>query len=362
MDTALTVLPPAQEEQRLQALHRYLVLDTPEDEAFDLLTEAAAEICHAPFATVSLVDRDRVWVKAGLGLPRGDMPRAQACCSVTVVTGDYLEIPDLAQDARTIGLTRIRQDLGAQMYAGASLVTSDGQRIGTLCVMDTQPRSLSERQRRILTGLAHQVMSLIELRAHQRLLKEALEKAEYLAATDVLTGLLNRRALFERLDNEAAKCRRYGTPLSLVLLDLDHFKHINDTLGHPAGDAVLNNVGKLVASTIRAVDIAGRYGGEEICVLLPQTGPEGAMQFAEHLRQKLAALNHALNRAPTDDMSGDTGGDAAAEPLIVTASLGVASAPTTGCEPAELLKAADEALYASKKAGRNRVTAVHLGP
>ncbi len=335
-------LAPDVEQRRLDALYRYLQLDSVRDEAFDLLTETAAEICNAPYATVSLVDRDRVWIKSGVGMTQGAaVPREEACCArAIVVEGDFLEIPDLSADARTHDMTLLRREHGTRMYAGASLVTADGYRIGTLCVMDKQPRELTERQRHILAGLAKQVMALIELRAHERMLKDALARAEYLASTDVLTGLTNRRVLFERLDQETARCRRYGTPLSAVLIDLDHFKRINDTHGHAAGDAVLKKVGQLIGSSVRELDIAARYGGEEMCVLLPQTGLEGAMSFAQAMRRKLAELTFEFDGVEVQ----------------VTASFGVASTEGLQSDGQALLKAADVALYSSKREGRNRVS------
>lgn len=331
---------PELEAKRLDVLYSYLQLDTARDAAFDLLAEAAAEICQVPYAAVTLVDRDRVWVKAGVGMQQGDVPRNESCCSKAIMQSEFLEIPDLSKDSRTNTLTILPRDLGAQMYAGANLVTTDGFRIGTLCVMDKQPRQLSERQKHILAGLAGQVMSLIELRAHERTLKEALERAEFLASTDVLTGLQNRRMLFERLNQEVARSRRYKTPLSAVLVDLDHFKLINDTHGHAAGDLVLKNVGQAIGKSVRTVDIAARYGGEEFCILLPQTGLDGAMSFAEALCKKLGELTHNFD----------------GKQLTVTASVGVASTQSSPCDASNLINTADVALYASKDGGRNRVS------
>jgi diguanylate cyclase (GGDEF)-like protein len=341
-----TILHPDTEARRLDALYRYLQLDSGRDPAFDLLAEAAAEICSVPYASVTLVDRDRVWIKSGVGLEPGDVPRAESYCSLAIMQDGLLEIPDLSQDARTAGMTLVRREFGAQMYAGAVLVTGDGYHIGTLCVMDRQPRHLTQRQKHLLSGLARQVMTLIELRAHERLLKDALERAEYLAATDVLTGLVNRRVLFERLDSELARCRRYGTPLAMVLIDLDHFKNINDTFGHAAGDTVLRNVGALLTASVREVDIAGRYGGEEMCILLPQTSLQGALTFAENIRRALAAVSH----------------DVAGTALTATASLGVAGTETGDCDAGELFSQADRALYAAKHGGRNRVMSVEDCP
>jgi diguanylate cyclase (GGDEF)-like protein len=329
------------EAPRLEALYRYLQLDSARDAAFDLLTEAAAVICGVPYAAVTFVDHDRVWIKSGVGLCQGDMPRSESYCARAILEQNMLDLPDLSQDARGAGMTLVRREYGAQMYAGAVLVTGDGYHIGTLCVMDRQPRFLTERQKQLLAGLAGQVMALVELRAHERTLKQALEKAEYFASTDVLTGLFNRRVLFERLDQELARCRRYGGALSIVLIDLDHFKHINDTHGHAAGDVVLRNVGKLIAGSVREVDIAGRYGGEELCILLPQTMIGGALAFAEALRAKLAALVHEVDGAT----------------IHATASLGVACTEALGLDAGALFKATDRALYAAKQGGRNCVIA-----
>ena len=147
--------------------------------------------------------------------------------------------------------------------------------------------------------------------------------------------------LFERLAQETARSQRHGTPLSAVLIDLDHFKRINDGYGHAAGDAVLRSVGKLIRGAVRASDVAARYGGEEICVLLPQTGADGARRFAESLRRRIGELEHEED----------------GQVFRVTASLGVATVlpATAPTHPEGLLKAADIALYSAKREGRDRV-------
>jgi diguanylate cyclase (GGDEF)-like protein len=182
-------------------------------------------------------------------------------------------------------------------------------------------------------------MALIELRSHERLLTESMMSLEHLASTDELTGLLNRRALFERLETEIERSRRYASPLSLVLLDLDHFKQINDTHGHQGGDAVLRAVGTLISATKRTLDIGARYGGEELCILLPQTSIEGAFSFAETLRGNISELKvEYLGQA-----------------LAVTASLGVSSTGISKLDAKQLLALSDKAMYAAKREGRNRV-------
>ena len=157
-----------------------------------------------------------------------------------------------------------------------------------------------------------------------------------LAAVDALTGIANRRHFDAALAAEVARSRRYGRPLSLLLADLDHFKRINDTLGHAAGDGAIRQFALLLSGAGRAADVVARYGGEEFALLLPETGAEEAARLAERLRA-------AAEAAPVSGI-----------PWPVTASFGVAQlAPGEG--PAELVAAADRALYEAKAAGRNRV-------
>ncbi|MDX6506769.1 MAG: two-component system, cell cycle response regulator [Gaiellaceae bacterium] len=159
------------------------------------------------------------------------------------------------------------------------------------------------------------------------------------ATTDGLTGLANRRTLDEELALEWRRADRVGESLAFVLLDLDNFKGVNDTHGHPAGDAVLRAVGGILAAGVRQVDLAGRYGGEEFALVLPETDLTGALKLAERLRA-------ALEAAPIELPGG--------EKLHTTASFGVAVKDTLAT-PDGLVSAADEALYAAKRAGKNRV-------
>lgn len=165
----------------------------------------------------------------------------------------------------------------------------------------------------------------------------SLMLAEMRAATDALTGLPNSRTVQETLARMVAQASRTVTPLALILFDLDHFKTINDLLGHAKGDEVLAAVGDAVSDGLRESDFVGRYGGEEFLALLPNTGREGALITAEKLRETIADLH-----VPGVERS-------------VSASFGVAVFPDDGVEGTQLLRLADRALYAAKEAGRNRV-------
>jgi len=162
-----------------------------------------------------------------------------------------------------------------------------------------------------------------------------------MAVTDSLTKLYIRRHFYNKLDDELRRSRRYGHKLSLLMVDIDHFKKLNDSYGHQAGDAVLVAIARLFRNTIRNTDIVGRYGGEEFCFILPETETSGAIVIAERLRQEVEKL-----QIPYENII-----------LKTTISLGIATFPTQAHKLEDLIKYADMALYHSKQAGRNRVTA-----
>lgn len=166
-----------------------------------------------------------------------------------------------------------------------------------------------------------------------------IEEVEIRARTDPLTGLANRRHLEERLATALGETDRFGAPTSLILVDIDHFKHVNDTWGHEAGDHVLQRVARLLSDAVRTVDTCARYGGEEIALLLPQTALTGAVDLAERLRRTLS--ERPVYYHGTE--------------IPVTASFGVSSYPESAGTHDALVTTADRALYEAKSAGRNRV-------
>ena len=166
-------------------------------------------------------------------------------------------------------------------------------------------------------------------------------RLEALATTDPLTRVLNRRALIDRLTSEVDRARRYDSSLALLLFDIDHFKHINDTAGHLAGDSVLRQLGALLEEAVRKVDIVARYGGEEFVAILPETSSDGAVIFAERLRERISAHSFDIG---------------AGRIVRLTVSIGIATFPSSGVASTEdLIARADEALYRAKAAGRNQV-------
>ena len=173
---------------------------------------------------------------------------------------------------------------------------------------------------------------------------------EHEAIVDPLTGIYNRRHLDRKLEEECAKAMRYGTRLSVLMLDIDHFKRINDTYGHKAGDEVLSHAGKLILSTIRECDIATRYGGEEFSIVAPNMSIGEAVTFAERIREyiemhPLTVSSEQLHR----------------KEINMTVSIGVADFRPETSDGDSLIRHADEALYHAKQNGRNRVEAYRAG-
>lgn len=171
---------------------------------------------------------------------------------------------------------------------------------------------------------------------------EANRKLEEMAARDPLTGLFNGRAYYARCDDALKLTRRTGSPFAMLFVDLDHFKRINDTHGHEAGDAVLRAVAGTLRQTMRQSDVVGRIGGEEFSALLPDTDMEGARLLGEKLRQEIEALMPDIGTMR----------------LRITASIGVAEDGPATLAIAEIQGRADQAMYAAKRAGRNRVTCI----
>lgn len=170
--------------------------------------------------------------------------------------------------------------------------------------------------------------------------KKAEEKLKYMATHDALTGLYNRKVLDKLIIDEVGRSERYGHPISIFMLDIDHFKQINDTYGHQTGDTVLQNIASIMVNSIRKMDYAARYGGEEFIIVLPETSLAEAEEMAERLCFSIAEHSFLTK----DDKK-----------LNITASIGVATFPEHAQSWKDLIHAADNAMYAAKKAGRNQV-------
>jgi diguanylate cyclase (GGDEF)-like protein len=186
---------------------------------------------------------------------------------------------------------------------------------------------------------------MLRIKGLQERLKEMQSKLEEQSITDALTGLRNRRFFDERLREEFQRAQRYGDYLSLIMVDLDHFKQVNDRFGHQAGDAVLRDSALLIRGSLRDPDICSRYGGEEFAVILPKTHMSGALSVAERIWRAIGAKEFPVGVDGT-----------ALKTMRVTASIGVAFYPSKDIVSSDLLvRFADQALYEAKKQGRNNI-------
>lgn len=204
--------------------------------------------------------------------------------------------------------------------------------------------SLSEPDRGILSGFLHELRERIahlskenfELIVRNRVLSEV-------SARDALTGLYNRWYVIEKIESEINRSLRHGSPMALLMIDLDHFKDVNDTYGHTAGDDVLRDVARVLKESCRVYDVPGRYGGEEFCIVLPETTLRSTPTVAERIRTR---LEHNAR-------------EIAGRPVTVTASIGIAGVEGDSGDPVlspgMLIERADRALYSAKNHGRNCV-------
>ncbi|HEX2255339.1 MAG TPA: GAF domain-containing protein, partial [Afifellaceae bacterium] len=211
-----------QDQERLAALDRYDVLDTPKEEAFDRITRLTKKIFNVPIAAVSVVDGHRQWLKSCTGIDAAETPREHAFCSHTIQRSQPLIVPDATKDPRFAQNPYVIGEPHVRFYAGIPLETADGQRIGALCAVDTKPREMAPDEVEILSDLARMVMDELELRV--------------LATTDSLTGALSRRGFKDEARRATMLALRHHHDLSCVMFDLDHFKAVNDRFGHGAGD------------------------------------------------------------------------------------------------------------------------------
>lgn len=448
---------PANENQRLAALKKYDILDTEPETAFETLVHLACYICQVPIAAIGLIDENRYWIKAISGVNVPEIPREITFCSHTILQDGTLVVPDTTQDDRFFDCPLVTMEPYARFYAGVPLTTSDGYRLGTLCVIDRIPRELNGEQQHALGVLADNVMANLELRLSHKLARQHIREqklaaaifnaasealivtdsdnriisvnpaftvmtgytsddvvgrnpnilssgrqdkdfyqkmwqslnatghwdgelwdkrkngelfAEYLSINvlylddgtklhfaifsditekkqaneliwkqanfDHLTHLPNRRLFQDRLEQEVKIGRRSGQLVALLFIDLDHFKEVNDSLGHDVGDQLLGQVADRINQCVREADTVARMGGDEFTVILLQINdPIYIGKVAENIIRKISQPFIIGTKE-----------------LNISASIGIVTCPKDGDEAGQLLKKADVAMYSAKTAGR----------
>ncbi len=309
-------------------------------EASSAAIEMARTLARLDFAALTLVEEDAgkrrhrilrvAGVASGRALEGTEFVDNTGLVANVVRYGAPLPGRDVRQMDRPVVFDESSQLKGLSSLKIVPLRA--GERIlGTLVAGARRKSAFDEDAVRTLEVLAMQAAQAI-LRAN------LYEQTERMATTDGLTGLVNHRTFQSRLDEARLLAHRYGKNLSLMLTDIDHFKSVNDTYGHPTGDRVLKGVAKILRTTARDTDIVARYGGEEFAVIMPETDAAGAKVIAERIRTEIQA-------AVFDTELG---------PLKTTLSLGISTFPHVGDSKQVLIDRADQCLYFAKHHGRNR--------
>lgn len=312
------------ETGRLRALKQLTVLDTPKEKPFEKIVTLVKQTLSVPMCAVSLIDKDRQWFKASRGLDVKETRRDISFCTYAIKGTEPFVVNDACADPMFKDNPMVTGGAKIRSYAGIPLTMSNGYNVGTLCAIDTVARQFTEAEIAILSNFARVIIDELELRQ--------------LASIDPLTGALTRRAWFAAANQEVERAIRHKRPVSFLLMDLDHFKSINDQFGHGAGDRVLKRFGSLVSNELRKSDCLGRYGGEEFVIVLPEANLSDARLLAERIgtavrETKIAEIDHKR----------------------WTVSIGVAERFSHETDVPKLLKRADVALYEAKAAGRDRV-------
>lgn len=330
------------EPVRLQALTLTGLLDSATEDRFDRITRLARRALKMPIVAMSLLDAGRQWFKSIQGLDVSETSRDVSFCGHTILGNDVLVVEDASGDERFQDNPLVTCDPHIAFYAGCPVSTPDGSQIGTLCVIDRKPRQFNADDIQTLRDLAFMVereISVCFQDAVQAELLSQLTSAERQAMVDPLTRLWNRDGLDHKFQTMMAQRLNKPSPIAAMMIDIDHFKKLNDMFGHQVGDDVLREVARRIQNTLRDGDVVGRYGGDEFMVAVNRTKtPDAIMEIAQRLCKE-------VNERPIVIDS---------YPIETTISVGVSFAPSgRRIQAAELIKLADDALYASKGDGRN---------
>ena len=350
---------PVDEAKRLAALYATELYGTEPEEAFDRITRLAARLLDVPSALISLVGSDTQWFKSRCGFAAQHGPRDTSFCGHAILTDQAMVVEDATLDPRFVGNPSVTGEPHIRFYAGVQLHSIERDRLGTLCVFDSHPRSLSQEELDELHDLARMAEELIYHRQlaraaqelHEQLLHNAAHapassataaaagQVKYLLTHDALTGLANRQALLRSIAESIPAWQAQGTHAVVACLNLDRFKQLNDLLGHVTGDAALVAVTRALQSHLRGGDMLARAGNDEFVMLL--NDPDGEERLLARLHELMNEVNgHAYGE--NDDIS-------------LTCSVGFACYPQDGEEADALLNNAVTAMRHAKAQGGGRI-------
>ena len=328
------------EDERLAALAALRLSETEHGGEFAIFPALASKMFSVPISAVSLVERNRQWFKASVGLSVNETPREMSFCAHAILCPtETLYVPDATKDERFSENALVTGEMGLRFYAGVPITSPEGHAIGALCVIDTVPRAASGGELQQLRLLAQGVGCAVRLHA-------SVQQLQQQALTDPLTGLANRAGLEKSL--RETLCRQTIAPalgLGLVTVGLNDFKSINALFGHDAGDAVLREVGQRLRRTARVRDVVSRVGGDEFTILIDDLDDVA----------RLSTLAHRIHAIMADPFIIEQ------QAIPIYVSIGIAAWSPGVNQPDDVVQRADTALHEAKRAGHGstRIASMH---
>lgn len=324
------------EKKRLDAVNKLKLIGTPAEERFDRITRLAKQLFDVPMCALDIVGEKLAWLKSVQGFDGIEGLRRDSYCHYTVLNEQLSLVRDARKDPRVCDSALANTWV---FYAGAPL-HFDGERVGVLCIGDYKPRDFNPAQLKSLSDLATlaerelEIAALSETQIALALSNEELAKK---ANIDILTHIWNRSAILEITGAELARASQ-DYSLAVLMIDIDNYKHINDTYGHCAGDQVLRSIAEQLRKVMRPMDAIGRYGGDEFLAVLANVQSDEAVQIGKRVCKKIAMAPIYFEQ----------------QVIPITCSIGCAISHGAD-DVSSVLHRADEALYQAKSAGRNRI-------
>lgn len=339
---------PANEDARLRALETYAILDSEKEELFDDLTRLAAEICGTPISLITLVDKDRVWLKSKVGIDASEMPRDGAFCAQAILSDTGVVIPDVLGDPNYREHANEGQ-IGVQFYAGTPLRTRDGFNIGTLCVIDTKPREIGEDRLNQVRMLARQAMAQIELRHNLDALAKSTRKA---VSLENLMKRYTSRSVWERADvsveNGHLDIHDEEVHATYLFLDAVGFTRLSERLGSAATVELLNTYFKPLVDKIFAHhgDVDKFVGDQIFCLFQnPLDALTAAIEIRElvdkineeRLAKGLIALEFTMGLNEGSSIRANVGGEDRRDNTLIGNAVNIAARLQKACRPGSIL-------------------------
>lgn len=275
-------LKPLNEQTRLDTLKSLNILDSIPEERFDRITRLAKRIFNVPIALISLIDEDRQWFLSSIGLDIKETPRDISFCAHAILDDKFFSVPDTMLDSRFNDNPMVTGSPNIRFYAAYPISAHNGSKLGTICLLDNTPRDFSEEDKQLLNDLVRMVEKEIS--------------ASYLASFDELTMVSNKRGFVAFANSVLSFCNKTSIPASLIYIDLDHFKPINDKFGHDEGDDALKTFSRLLLGNFRDSDVIGRIGGDEFAILLANCTLTDCQVNLDRLNDTVETYNLSSNK------------------------------------------------------------------